>query len=485
MEVGNILQSLGIGMPPVSPDQYANYQVSPQAQGQTAPQPQQGQGMPQAQPTNAQQVSDTPVPMPQNDPNMANAMQGANAAPPVQQQDQAPTHPRVSWLDTIGRISDVLAKVGGAQALYQPTIDAYQDRAAHQIQVGVDQQYNQQKLTQGNQEIATNNNALVGQAATRLKAIIAAGGNIDTAGPILFKQAGLSDEQSAQLLQQAKTNPGLLDVLATAADKDATKYGMTGSPVMKDGVLKFAQFGSDGTVKYSDPPEGFSLPPQTASVNSGQQIDLYDKHNPTKIIRTVNVEGGPSKGQSAVTDTNGNVVGYKDLPGARLPAVKSAAGAKSDPIGSSQQALRYLSDIGSGFDALHAHNALPGDATSVAGGMFGAIGRSDIGQAIAGQFGEFSAQKRIEINKNIKALQQVAIAGLPASATRSKFEQEIVAQSLPDPYKMSYSTAKNVLGQLMQKYRDIQTRAIAASGTGAPSAPSRVIPTGRTTTVQY
>jgi hypothetical protein len=48
-------------------------------------------------------------------------------APPPPPPPPAPVaapHKRRSLLDTIGRISDVLAKVGGADALYQPTLDA-------------------------------------------------------------------------------------------------------------------------------------------------------------------------------------------------------------------------------------------------------------------------------------------------------------------------------------------------------------------------
>jgi hypothetical protein len=54
--------------------------------------------------------------------------------------------------------------------------------------------------------------------------------------------------------------------------------------------------------------------------------------------------------------------------------------------------------------------------------------------------------------KNVSALQQAMLKSLPASATRTKFEQEMLARGLPDPSKMSLSTAQTVIGQLRRSY---------------------------------
>jgi hypothetical protein len=76
-----------------------------------------------------------------------------------------------------------------------------------------------------------------------------------------------------------------------------------------------------------------------------------------------------------------------------------------------------------------------------------------------------AAQKRLEIMKNVSALQQAMLKSLPASATRTKFEQEMLARGLPDPSKMSYETAQTVIRQLRESY----TEAVATLNKSAPA----------------
>jgi hypothetical protein len=116
--------------------------------------------------------------------------------------------------------------------------------------------------------------------------------------------------------------------------------------------------------------------------------------------------------------------------------------------------------------------ALPGDGGGAVGNVLSALGRTGIGQSLGEQAGSAAAQKRLEMQKGLNTLQQQLIKGLPASATRTKFEQEILKASLPDPSKMSYDTAKTVIGQ----YRDIYRRAEAAAAAEArakPGTPTR------------
>jgi hypothetical protein len=96
--------------------------------------------------------------------------------------------------------------------------------------------------------------------------------------------------------------------------------------------------------------------------------------------------------------------------------------------------------------------ALPGDPNDPVNTVTGALGRTRVGQAVGEQFGSAAAQKRLEIQKNMANLQQTLIKALPASATRTRFEQEILKTALPDPSKMSYSTARTLIGQYRQKF---------------------------------
>lgn len=125
-----------------------------------------------------------------------------NIPQPAQVQPQQGAKPRRSILDIIGGISDVLAKVGGAEALYQPTLDARrkfnQDAQTAQLQ--------QQLLQgQGTQFADKHEETLRSQTADVLAGI---SGQANAAE--LFEQnapAGLPPAVKAQISQQLRANP--------------------------------------------------------------------------------------------------------------------------------------------------------------------------------------------------------------------------------------------------------------------------------------
>jgi hypothetical protein len=81
-----------------------------------------GSAMPPAPPV----VVASPPPPIVNAPAAPNVLQGLQNPPA---EPTRPARARSSVLDVIGRVSDVLARVGGAAPLYQPTLDARQDRS--------------------------------------------------------------------------------------------------------------------------------------------------------------------------------------------------------------------------------------------------------------------------------------------------------------------------------------------------------------------
>jgi hypothetical protein len=91
--------------------------------------------------------------------------------PPPPAATEAP-HRRRSLLDTIGRISDVLAKVGGADALYEPTLNAREDRALKLGDHGRLVDSENVKLATDKFDLGDKQNLRVGQAARGLKAIM-------------------------------------------------------------------------------------------------------------------------------------------------------------------------------------------------------------------------------------------------------------------------------------------------------------------------
>lgn len=91
---------------------------------------------------------------------------------PAVQTNAPGTRSRRSVLDTIGQISDVLAKVGGAQALYQPTLDGREDRelalADHARTVDMDalrKTLLEQNVAAGETTAQTGHNEVLGRIA--------------------------------------------------------------------------------------------------------------------------------------------------------------------------------------------------------------------------------------------------------------------------------------------------------------------------------
>lgn len=167
--------------------------------------------MPQFQ-GNFQQMTQGVAPPPAREANILQAIGGTPDTPAVQMPAAAPAEPsrkRRSFLDTIGQISDVLARVGGAEALYQPTLDAREDRAREIDLEGMrkqllDLQIQQggQSIEQGEQALAAGENELAdtmrGRAATALGALAQ---NPD-AGVLwndIAAQAGLDEQTTAQI----------------------------------------------------------------------------------------------------------------------------------------------------------------------------------------------------------------------------------------------------------------------------------------------
>jgi hypothetical protein len=156
--------------------------------------------------------------------NIMQAIGGSSDTPPVQmpaqmQQPATAAQPRKrrSILDTIGRISDVIATVGGADALYQPTLDAREDRAR-----GIDldemrKQLTEQQLTQGQQTIDAGNIELADSERGRIaQALGAVANNPDAIAmwPQIAKEAGIDDARAAQIGGLLQAQPEMAGALA-------------------------------------------------------------------------------------------------------------------------------------------------------------------------------------------------------------------------------------------------------------------------------
>jgi hypothetical protein len=386
-------------------------------------------------------------------------------------------HPRKrrSVIDTIGRLADVFATVGGAQALYQPTLDSREDRTLklgdHARQVDLDalkKTLTQQQVTEG---------ALEPQIAARKRLGTALGAlannpNAADLWPSVAEQAGITDpQQIAAIGQQLQQNPQSAGIFAKALGADIDNLGKnvyfgTGP----EGKTVAYQVGPDGSPHILDFSASGVTPSDPIKIvdTGGGQVIVGASGIPKRILpKTARPD------TILTTTTNRDIAAGHDRTNitiAGMPARSKTAGGSDTGTG---DALSYLDNISRGFDDLHKLGALPGDASGL-GAVEGAVSRSAIGQKVGEQMGSPAAQKRLELVKNINSLQSEMIKSLPGSATRTKFEQEIQKARLPDPTKMSYATAQRVIGELKQQYqRALQASAKEVAGTAAKAAPQK------------
>lgn len=123
---------------------------------------------------------------------------------------------RGSALDIIGRLADTVATVGGADALYQPTLNAQEDRerAIAQADLNNDWQekFNQQKYGAGEEALGTAQRGRIGDVL----AAVAGAEDPNAAWGMLADATGLPPEKAAQVGALLKSNPAMASRLATA-----------------------------------------------------------------------------------------------------------------------------------------------------------------------------------------------------------------------------------------------------------------------------
>lgn len=251
MDIGNFLQNL------FQPQTISSGVPSSEAYGS-------GQGMPPETDVLQRLLGGNPVNVMQQagiDPNMP---QPAPVAQQPQPAAQAP-RPRRSLLETIGRISDVLATTGGATPLYEPTINAREDRA-RQIQA------DQQKLAAGAFEIGDKGNARAGMALRGLQAIQRGGGDVNKAWPILAAQAGIPPERAAEMAQIFAQDPSSIDGLAETFNGHEGKYAKQVNIAV-------------------DPATGKTIAYQVDDSGNVHQVALPENYSPVDPMQTVDLGG--------------------------------------------------------------------------------------------------------------------------------------------------------------------------------------------------
>lgn len=130
-----------------------------------------------------------------------------------------PRRPRLSVLDILGGLGDAFAVAGGAEAQYQPNIDA---RAARERSLAEQQQQDQlfqQQLAQNQQKFQMNDEALAETGRSRIGDALAAVGNAED--PLgtwdsVVSATGLPPEKAAMVRAAIERNPKIASQLARA-----------------------------------------------------------------------------------------------------------------------------------------------------------------------------------------------------------------------------------------------------------------------------
>jgi hypothetical protein len=135
-------------------------------------------------------------------------------ASPAPEQAQSPAaeapRKRRSLLETVGQLADVIARVGGADALYQPTLDAQQDRVRLMEMQDLQRQIQEQNFQKGGIEIANDERSRLAGA------LAAVAGNPDAAAlwPQIAEQAGIDPQKAAAIGVMIERNPDVTGTLA-------------------------------------------------------------------------------------------------------------------------------------------------------------------------------------------------------------------------------------------------------------------------------
>jgi hypothetical protein len=258
-----------------------------------------------------------------------NAGGNANVAAP--QPARAPRERR-TVLDSVGRIADVLAKVGGAEALYQPSLDAREDRgfAIEDRARGIDMDrlkltLAQQQVQGGAADLANANTTKLGLAMRGLQAIQARGGDPNQAWPLLAQQMGIEPETVRVIGEQIQSNPNAITGLAAAINggqNQGDNFGL--QPFFAkgpNGEVRAYQLGRDGRVNPIALPEGFSPADQTGQIDNGGANIIYDRRT-GQPIRVIPREGGPVAGERPIVDAQGRVTGYEPVQGSNLQVTR-------------------------------------------------------------------------------------------------------------------------------------------------------------------
>lgn len=403
-------------------------------------------------------------------PNASNMLQNLNVGAPTDAAPAAdpatrPARARSSIVDTIGRLADVFAKVGGADALYQPTLDARQDREIalgdHDRSVAMEKI----KLTGATDALGDAARARLAQAVRGTQALLVAnpGADISKIFPLLAARAGVDPAQAQELGGQLAANPQLLDGLA-GFDDSSDKYG--------------------GNVVYGKDAQGNIVPFQM-NLKGGRARailpDGYTPVDPLKFVDTGNAQVGvdPRTGRAVTTldksadpNTVANNATRTDIARgnnrtaitiAGMPARGKPGTGTTATTGAREAVGATLDELSGIYGKLDKMGALVSPQRGAAGNVMSYLRASGPGQIVEGAIGTEAQTLRDRVASiRPQLMQQLAKAtGMTGKQLDSNADVQLFMKTVTNP-QSSYEANQAAIAGL----RRLLATAPAASGGG-------------------
>lgn len=411
-----------------------------------------GQAAPDPAPVNVLQAAQTPPPIVNVPPApVAVAAPPAPAAPAAE-----PGHPRkrLSVIDTIGRLADVFATVGGAQALYQPTLDSREDRTLalgdHARQVDLDalkKRLTEQQVSAGDLQTTLDARKRLGTALGAL----ANNPDAATLWPSVAEQAGITDPQQVAaiggILQQ---NPASAGIFAKALGADIDNLG------------KNVYFGTDPngkTVAYQVGPDGnpHILDFSASGITPSDPIKVVDTGGSQVIVGS---SGTPRRilPKSARPDTIVTTQAQRDIAAghdrtnitiAGMPARgKGGTGTAGDTTAMVTTAQGNLDELRGIYRDLKSMGAMVSPSQSAGQNVEARLRASGLGQTVEGAVGTKAQTLRDRINSIRPQLMQALAkaTGMTGKQLDSNADVKLFMQTVTNPASSYEANIKAIDG---------------------------------------
>lgn len=409
--------------------------------------------------------------------NVMQAIGGSPDAPQPASVPQAPEAPRQrrSLLDTVGRISDVIARVGGAEALYQPILDGREDRAnmlqdrTRQIDLdALRRQGMEQQLEAGEDEAGARQRVLLGSAMRGLQAIQARGGNVATAWPILARQAGIPDDQAAQLTEIFAQDPNSIAAIAAMTGQEK-EFGLQPFYAQdKDGKLKAYQLGKDGSLQAVQLGEGEApIDPLKFVDTGGAQVGVGTRSGGVRRILPNSVSPDAAAGNAS----RERIAAGGNASRERVAATRGAGKEPANGGAMVNAAKGNLAELRKIYGELRGIGALVSPSQSTGANVAARVRASGVGQMLEGAVGTEAQTKRDRVASIRPALMQslAQATGMTGKQLDSNADVKLFMQTVTDPTTSYEANLAAIDG--LERFLEANAKTGAAPAAPRPARP--------------